>query len=135
MQVPFHPDESTQIFMSSDVETIFSNVRALFWSPDLPPDSRMDYRLLDAPIPRYLIGLGRLLTHQSPLPVDWNWSLSWDENLSAGAFPTNMLLLTAHLSVAWVFPISLLLLWSILSKQFSKLTGWVGIIFFRVSIR
>ena len=98
--VPFHPDESTQLFMSSDLNTLFSRPADLFWSTANEQDARQIYRELDAPLARYLIGVGRTIASLPALPVDWDWSKSWEENQTAGALPDARLLLVGRLSVA-----------------------------------
>ncbi|MFH1633237.1 MAG: hypothetical protein ABIG63_04395 [Chloroflexota bacterium] len=70
--VPFHPDESTQLYMSSDFESLFSNPASLFWDPDREDDPRQRYRELDAPLTKYILGLGRVIAGQPALPVDWD---------------------------------------------------------------
>ena len=127
MQVPFHPDESTQIFMSSDFQELFSSPRRLIWLGAADEDREMQLRMLDAPLTRYMIGLGGWLTNQDALPVDWDWTKSFDYNQQAGALPANSLLLTARLSVLFFFPLSLVLFWLVLKKNFSPAAGWVGI--------
>lgn len=107
--VPFHPDEATQIFMSSDVEGLFAQPASLFYS--LTPDDplRQNYRLLDAPLSRWLIGAGRFITGQLALNADWDWAKSWQQNEAAGALPSASLLLVSRLSVAWLLAITLYL--------------------------
>lgn len=71
--VPFHPDESTQIFMSADLERFFENPADLFWQPHQINEQRQRYRLLGAPLPRYVIGFGRLVAGRlAPLPTNWD---------------------------------------------------------------
>ena len=106
--VPFHPDESTQIFMSSDLETFLNNPASIYWSEDKSGDQKQVYRTLDAPITRYIIGIGRNIAHLNPLPNDWDWSLSWEGNAANGALPNQKLLFIARLSVAIFFPLTLL---------------------------
>jgi hypothetical protein len=109
--VPFHPDESTQIFMSADLDLLFSHPAQLLWSAT-PSDPLMQhYRELDAPLARYLIGAGRWLGRLAPLPSDWDWSKTWSANALSGALPPDALLLTARQAVAWLFPFSLLLVY------------------------
>ena len=106
--VPFHPDESTQIFMSSDLETFFSDPASIYWSADKNDDQKQTYRTLDAPMTRYTIGIGRKIAHLKPLPADWDWSLSWENNKAKGALPDQKLLFIARLSIAIFFPLTLL---------------------------
>jgi hypothetical protein len=129
MQVPFHPDESTQLFNSYDVETFFKDPFSMAWEPSIPLTTQMRYRMLDAPLTRYFIGVGRFITDQPAQTKDWDWSKSWEENAEAGALPGVSTLLMARLSVCWIFPFSLLLFWHMLSKYFGKLAGWIGIFF------
>ena len=48
--VPFHPDESTQLYMSRDFDTLVlqRDPAALAWTPDQPLTPEARYRLLDA---------------------------------------------------------------------------------------
>ena len=127
MQVPFHPDESTQIYMSSDLEKLFRTPRELIWQSAEDEDRQMQLRMLDAPLTRYLIGIARLISGKNAIPADWDWTQSFEYNQQIGAVPVDDLLLTARLSVSFVFPISLLLLWQVLRKNFSPAAGWIGI--------
>jgi 4-amino-4-deoxy-L-arabinose transferase-like glycosyltransferase len=111
--VPFHPDESTQLYTSSDLITIFTDPLSLGWQPSLSGDLHQRYRELDAPLTRYLIGVGRSIAGLPALPVDWNWSLSWQANQAAGALPDESLLLAGRYAIAALFPFTLLLIyWS-----------------------
>jgi len=111
--IPFHPDESTQLFMSSDFEALFTNPTSMFWSKDRKDDPRQRYRELDAPLTKYIIGLGRTITGKKALQTDWDWSLSWDENISAGAYPDAQLLSIARWSITALLPFSLLFIYKI----------------------
>ena len=128
--VPFHPDESTAIFMSSDFETFFSKPSSLFWNPNNEQDLRQHYRELDAPLTRYLIGFGRWVTGQPATTNDWNWSASWDSNQQSGALPDPRLLLIARLSVAILFPFDLLLIFDAVRSMGNQLTAWASVILF-----
>ena len=100
--VPFHPDESTQIYMSRDfdVAVLERNPAALAWTAGQPLTPEMRLRLLDAPMTKYLIGIGRWLRGFTPADsnVDWVWGATWDENRAA--IPANSLLLAARLPTA-----------------------------------
>ncbi len=105
--VPFHPDESTQIYMSADSGQPPSTLE---YTPASATDGRMRYRLLDAPLTHTLIGWGLMIQEKQPLQTDWNWSQTWEENKAAGALPANETLLAARWSVAWLFPLTCLFL-------------------------
>lgn len=98
--VPFHPDESTYIYMSRDFATLFleRSPAALVWRPGQPITPEVRYRLLDAPLNRYLIGLGWWGAGWSAaeLNADWVWSASWQANLAAGRIPPPGLLLASR---------------------------------------
>ena len=68
--VPFHPDESTYIYMSSDFETFFRQPSEVFWQPEKSDELRQHYRLLDPPVLRTWIGFVRWLTRQPELIAD-----------------------------------------------------------------
>jgi len=105
--VPFHPDEATQIFMSADWETLWSNPSALAWQSNQPDSLSMHYRLVDPPLTHWFIGAFRTALHQPVLQSDWDWSLSWEENISIGAYPSEDLLLIARFACAWCIPLTL----------------------------
>jgi 4-amino-4-deoxy-L-arabinose transferase-like glycosyltransferase len=126
--VPFHPDESTQIFMSDDVDLFFSEPSSLFYSKKAVSDQKQSYRFLDSPITRYTIGFWRFLTNQPALKQDWNWSANWNDNQSA--IPNPSLLFFARLGVSLVFPFSVLLLFLITRRLFSIETAvFAGLLF------
>lgn len=126
--VPFHPDESTQIFMSSDLEIFFQNAPALYWAPDSAQPLRQHYRLLDAPLARLLIGFGRNITGAPPLQNDWDWSKDWQQNQQAGALPEERLLRLSRFSVAILFPFSLMLLYATAHALGGPSLGWASTI-------
>jgi hypothetical protein len=123
--VPFHPDESTQIYTSADVLQWIQEPLSLAFSQSSEVDARMRYRLIDSPVTRTLIGFGLLTRGQNPINTDWDWSKTWTENSQTGALPSNDILLTARWSVAWMFPLSCLFLF-LTSK---KLGGWGAAVF------
>lgn len=126
--VPFHPDESTQIFTSADVDDFMMNPQSLVWQAAQKEDLRQHYRELDAPLTRYAIGLGRKLAQYQPLPSDWDWTKTWEENVSAGAFPSKDLLSLARFSVAIFFPLTLWFIFNIGNAIRNPTSGWIAII-------
>ena len=105
--VPFHPDESTQIFMSEDLFDLFRDPLSLTYSPDVELSSKMTYRAIDAPLARYLIGFARFLSRTPGLVTDWNWSKSWEQNQASGAYPSSALLNSSRFILTLLIPISL----------------------------
>lgn len=117
INVPFHPDESTQIYMSEDVNLLINHTSELFYQDNPSNPLMQKYRLLDAPITRYAIGVFRLISGVPPLQNDWDWSKTWDENKLA--FPTPKMLFVSRLSTAILFPISIVIFF-LLSKELFK---------------
>jgi 4-amino-4-deoxy-L-arabinose transferase-like glycosyltransferase len=101
--VPFHPDESTQLYMSRDFDLILTSPLALSMTADSDQTPDMIYRALDVPLTHYLIGLSRHIFRLPLLKSDWDWSMSWKDNLVNGAYPS-----TGQLWVARFFPVVLL---------------------------
>ncbi len=122
--VQFHPDESTQIFMSADVDEFLNQPTQLFWSENKQGDTKQTYRLLDAPFSRILIGIGRNLLSGPPLDNDWDWSQTGSAIKKIGAMPEATLLSLSRMSVAFLFPASLGLIYTI-GKRSSGTNGWL----------
>lgn len=112
-RIPFHPDESSSLFQSRDFEQYLSDPRLLARSPGAPLDAEEQYRALNPPLPKYLLGLGRRLAGfgVDTVAVDWDWSESWAANLDRGALPPQGALNGARLASTLMLPIALLLLW------------------------
>ncbi len=106
--VPFHPDESSLLYQSRDLEKAISEPGSLVWSET--PENAYDqtYRLLNAPLAKYVIGLGRLGAgyDAESVSVDWDWGASWEENARQGALPSDRLLLGSRFAVALFLPMS-----------------------------
>ncbi len=126
--VPFHPDESTHLFMSSDFETLLRNPFSLVWTPEKMGDLRLHYREIDAPLTRYILGIGRSITGLSALASDWDWSKSWEENRHLGALPDAQLLYIGRLAMVLLLPISLFLIYLIGKKVADPICGLFAVI-------
>ena len=131
--VPFHPDEATQIFMSSDIESVFTQPASLFYSQTPADALRQNYRLLDAPLSRWLIGVGRSITGQSALTADWDWSKSWQQNEAAGALPADDLLWVSRVSVAWLLSLTLFLGYRTGRVLGGEVMGWLMIVLISIN--
>jgi 4-amino-4-deoxy-L-arabinose transferase-like glycosyltransferase len=103
--VPFHPDESTQLYMSQDFVDYFTAPLSLSYQTDQTITPKVSYRALDAPITKYLIGLSRLIFQSPEHKTDWDWSTDWETNLKTGAFPSR-----DNLRIARIIPTSLSLI-------------------------
>jgi len=130
VKVPFHPDESTYIFMSADFERLLARPFSMVWQNEYPLSEEFRYRLINAPLTRYLLGLGRALAGFPEPGVDWDWSASWETNQFSGALPDARLLLIERLIIASLFPVCLILLYLIGLKFSSRLMGITTILLF-----
>lgn len=128
LSVPFHPDESTYIYTSSDFELLFQEPSSLFWQPEPSDALRQRYRLLDPPLASNWIGFSRWVTGQPALPADWDWSKTWEENSNAGALPDPGLLQTARLSIGLLFPLTLFFAFRAGKALGGELTGWIAML-------
>lgn len=124
--VPFHPDESTQLFTSMDADLFWKQLPALFWNPHKEGDLRQRYRELDAPLTHSLIAAGRWIAGQLALAVDWDWGKTWQENNLRGALPTQGQLLAGRYGVAALFPFSVLFLFLAARRVSSDFTAWTA---------
>lgn len=126
--IPFHPDESTQLFTSADFDLWLSNPASMAWDPARGFDLRQQYRLLDAPVTRYLLGLGRSIAGLPALPADWSWPASWEENRSAGALPEERLLLAGRLAITLLLPFSLFFIYLIGRRMAGETGGLLAVL-------
>jgi 4-amino-4-deoxy-L-arabinose transferase-like glycosyltransferase len=121
--VPFHPDETTWIYMSRDLDRLITRGPAsLCWQPELAGNPLQTERERACPLPRFLIGAARRLDGQPAVASDWNWIKSWDENSAQGALPTIDELITARIPQALLVFLSTLLM----IRIGWRLGGWPG---------
>lgn len=123
--VPFHPDESTYLYMSRDFETLLTGPLSLAWTPEETGTLEQIYRMRDAPLTRYWIGAVRRLVGFAPLPADWDWSQSWEANRTAGALPPERLLNAGRVASALTIPASLVFLYALGRSLGGR---WMGLI-------
>jgi 4-amino-4-deoxy-L-arabinose transferase-like glycosyltransferase len=127
--VPFHPDESTQLYMSADFEQLLTSPFELTFSPNAQGDLKQHYRLIDAPLTRYILGFGRTIGGFPALPADWDWSQSWDENVQAGALPSEELLYAGRMAITLLLPLALLFVYLAGKQVGDGITGLSALFF------
>ncbi len=98
--VPFHGDESTQIFMSRDYayQFIEHDYGKLEYSPNPISPTEQQLRLLNGTVNKYLIGLAWHVNGMSigDINEQWDWGADWDYNQQNGHAPSLTLLLAAR---------------------------------------
>jgi 4-amino-4-deoxy-L-arabinose transferase-like glycosyltransferase len=133
MTVPFHPDESTQLYMSGDLDQLLTNPLDLTFNPNVQGDIKQHYRLIDAPLTRYILGFGRTIGGFPALPADWDWSKTWNENVQIGALPSEDLLYTGRLAISLLLPLALLFLYLTGKQLEGGMTGLLAALFLGLS--
>lgn len=125
--IPFHPDESTQIYMSQDFNIFLKNPFSMAWETDQNSSSVTRLRQLDAPITRYMIGFGRTLFGLQAPQENWDWGETWDENRNRGALPSRRMLLVSRISVSMLIPFTIIFFYGTLLNIKNKITALIGV--------
>ncbi|MBI1282097.1 MAG: phospholipid carrier-dependent glycosyltransferase [Anaerolineaceae bacterium] len=98
--VPFHGDESTQIYMSRDYayQFIDHDFGKLAYSPTPTAATEQELRLLNGTVNKYLIGLAWHANGMSISDVNeqWDWGADWNYNQQNGHAPNAPLLTVAR---------------------------------------
>jgi len=81
------------------------------------------------PLTRYLIGFARFATSSPGLHSDWDWSLTWEQNLKIGAYPSQTLLKIARLIPTLLIPISIYLFYFAIRKILPKTPALIAVLF------
>ncbi|MFL7814218.1 MAG: hypothetical protein AB8I40_11140 [Anaerolineales bacterium] len=127
-QVPFHPDESTHLYMSRDLSTFFQDPQALVWDGSLPLSDEQRIRAIDAPLAKVWIGIGRGIFSVPALQADWNWSASWAENGDRGALPSPRQLLISRGAVTLALAAGLWLFYLAVKKTLPSYAGLAAVV-------
>lgn len=124
-RVPFHPDETSLLFQSRDLERYLSDPGSLAWSPGSPADAEAQYRALNPPLAKYLLGLGRRMAGYpaESAAVDWDWSADWESNLARGGLPPARMLTGARLVNTVLLLVALALTYLLGRELAGHLTG------------
>ena len=127
-RVPFHPDETSLLFESRDLELYLTDPRSMAWSEAGRGRAEQEYRALNAPLSKYVLGIGRRLAGHGPdeVGVDWDWSLSWEENRLRGALPAADVLVPARLASTSLVASALVLMYLCGLRLGGRSTGLVS---------
>ncbi len=131
--VPFHPDEATWIFMSRDLALLArEGPGAVCWQPGAAADPVALERARTAPLPRHILGLERLagILPAGAVPVDWDWTTTWEVNAARGAVPSASALLAARLPMALLASVAALLVFLIARRLGGAGAGWAAALLF-----
>jgi hypothetical protein len=126
-EVPFHGDESSQIYLSRDYYTLFNDhnwssirVRGNLWR------TREQYlRTMGGAINSYTIGLAWDLAGYSVHDINYSWR--WNNNVPYGNRPSNGLLYVSRISSTLFTVLSIVVLYLIArTLSGSRLAAWVA---------
>ncbi len=108
--LPFHPDETSWLVQSEDLDRFVSDPASLAYISGVAITPEMSYRLLNAPLGKYVLAIGRRAAGYpvEALPDDWDWSASWEVNRLLGAVPAAGLLQSARMASTVLVALSLL---------------------------
>jgi 4-amino-4-deoxy-L-arabinose transferase-like glycosyltransferase len=127
--VPFHPDETSLLLQSRDFDLYLADPSQLAWSPEREGEQEQIYRALNAPLPKYVLGLARRLGGftAAEVPVDWDWSEDFAQNVDRGALPSDEMLLAARLGSTLLLPLALYFVYRSGDLLGGPRTGWLAV--------
>jgi len=131
--IPFHPDESTYLYMSEDLDIYLRNPFRLSFHIQEDDDPRQRYRLIDPPLTRYVIGISRKIVRTPTIENDWDWSKTWEENRKNQAMPNKNLLYTGRVALTIFLLISIILIYIIGSYIGGRTSGIAAAVFLGVN--
>jgi 4-amino-4-deoxy-L-arabinose transferase-like glycosyltransferase len=115
--VPFHGDESTQIFMSRDYAYQFMerDLSKIYYSENPSSPTEQELRLLNGTVAKYLIGLAWHLRGFNPAQINeqWDWGADWNYNQTYHHAPTDALLQVARAPSAILLAVGAILIFVI----------------------
>lgn len=119
--VPFHPDEASWLYMSAESDALFRGDPArLVWRADGPLDPDTTLRMLNAPVPKYVLRTAVRWGSGDASTALWDFSESFGQNAARGAVPNADVLLAARcasaLMAAVSFALFFLALWWVAGK-------------------
>ncbi len=135
--VPFHGDESTQIYMSRDYADQFQrrDLDLVRYQADPPGPQRQFLRLINGSVNKYLIGLAWHLGGFSVGQVNeqWDWNGGWQYNLDFNHAPSPELLLTARWPSALLLAASVVILFLLAQRLGGRPVAYLACLYFALN--
>lgn len=130
--VPFHPDETSWLVQSEELERFVANPASLAYTTQSPITPEVSYRLLNAPAAKVLLAVGRILAGYTAktLPQDWNWRETWETNVQRGAMPHAGLLWAGRVTSTALVALSLIPMFLSGRRLGGKAAGWLTVLLF-----
>lgn len=122
--VSFHPDESLEISMSVYFD-FFLEFDLTLWEENF-------WTLTQPKLANYIIAIGRLVYgfEHGSLPCFYDFEVDFDTNLINGCVPETDLLLASRRPMAFLTGLSLLGLYSLISRAVGRVGGGIFLFFF-----
>ncbi len=128
--VPFHGDESTQIYMSRDVAWLFLTGQPEQVRYSDPPlnATEQHLRLLNGVVNKYTIGAVWALAGFAPddLNDQWDWGADWTYNQSNGHAPTAALLQVSRWPSALFLVVGLWAVYALAGQVGGRPAAWIA---------
>jgi 4-amino-4-deoxy-L-arabinose transferase-like glycosyltransferase len=131
--IPFHPDEATYLYTSTDTEILFRDPFSISYHKGQATSLIGHYRLVDPPMISWGIGIARIISQSSGFDHDWDWSESWQFNLRAGNLPADELLLLSRIAILMLFPFTCYFLYRFGRQMINHWAGLLLVIFFALN--
>jgi 4-amino-4-deoxy-L-arabinose transferase-like glycosyltransferase len=135
--VPFHGDESTQMFMSVDYHLLFieRDFDALRFRDDSPRPDLQYLRLINGSIQKYLGGLGWHLAGYTVEDVNnqWDWGGDWEYNVSAGHLPSPGMLLAGRYPSAVLAALSIAVIFALGWWMSGRPVAWIASLYYALN--
>ena len=119
--------------MSSDFDALISNPVSLRWEFSKESDPKQQYRELNPPLTKYLLGLGLFISGHQPPEKDWDWAISWNDNINSNRYTERKLLDIGRITITSLLPISQIFIYLIGSILKEKWTGLLSAILLGVN--
>ncbi len=137
VEVPFHGDESTQIYMSRDYayQFIDRDYNKLAYDPNPVSPTEQELRLLNGTVNKYLIGLAWHANSMSINDVNeqWDWGADWNYNQQNGHAPSSMLLMAARWPSALLLATGVMMIFALGRALGGTWTPYVGSLYYALN--
>lgn len=135
--VPFHGDESTQIYMSRDYayQFIDHDFSKLAYSPTPAIPAEQELRLLNGTINKYLIGLSWHANGLSSGDINeqWDWGADWNYNQQNGHAPSAALLIAARWPSALLLAAGVIVMFALGRALGRRWTPYIASLYYAVN--
>lgn len=135
--VPFHGDESTQIYMSRDYvyQFIQHDLNQLAYNDTPTNPAEQSLRLINGTVNKYLIGLAWHINGMSIADINeqWDWGTDWNYNQQNNHAPAPMLLLASRWPSALLLAAGVALMFALGQAIGGRWTPYVASLYYALN--